>query len=226
MFFSLFSHVLFFCLIQTKRHISHTNPKNLCTFSNQLAILIPTHFPSSFTDSKVSIFSSFDSVMAKIVATVAVVAAAAAAVVVGHHRSKEGCGKWEKVEEILKVFGEECETSIDKLKSVAEAMVVEMHNGLENEGGSMLKMLISFVDNLPSGFFSLLLLPMFQIHSIFYIYVYVFVFGCLCLCMCFFVHFMFMFLDFVYLFNCFVVEEFMNCCSIFENEYLVDFFCS
>ncbi|KEH27216.1 putative hexokinase [Medicago truncatula] len=89
--------------------------------------------------------------MAKIVATVAVVAAAAAAVVVGQQRSKGGCEKWEKVEEILKVFGEECETSIEKLKSVAEAMVVEMHNGLENEGGSMLKMLISFVDNLPSG---------------------------------------------------------------------------
>jgi len=126
--------------------------------------------------------------MAKIVATVAVVAAAAAAVVVGQQRSKEGCGKWEKVEEILKVFGEECETSIEKLKSVAEAMVVEMHNGLENEGGSMLKMLISFVDNLPSGFFSLLLLSQFHmflkfIHFhmfmslllCFFVYVYVYV---------------------------------------------------
>lgn len=208
----MFSHVLFFCLIQTKRHNSHTNPKNLCTFSNQSSFLIPTHFPSSFTDSKISIFSSFDSVMAKIVATVAVVAAAAAAVVVGQQRSKGGCEKWEKVEEILKVFGEECETSIEKLKSVAEAMVVEMHNGLENEGGSMLKMLISFVDNLPSGFFSLLLLPKFQIRSIFYIYVYVFVFACLCLCLCFFVHFMSLFLDFIYLFNCFVIEEVMNFC--------------
>jgi hexokinase len=38
------------------------------------------------------------------------------------------------------------------LKQVADAMGVEMHAGLASEGGSKLKMLISYVDNLPSGY--------------------------------------------------------------------------
>jgi hexokinase len=84
----------------------------------------------------------------------AAAAALAAATVMGHRIN--GSDKWGQAEDIVKVFGEECKTPIEKLKKVAEAMVVEMHAGLASEGGSKLKMLISFVDNLPSGFFSLL----------------------------------------------------------------------
>ncbi|KAF2301137.1 hypothetical protein GH714_020328 [Hevea brasiliensis] len=46
---------------------------------------------------------------------------------------------------------EKCATPIGKLKQVADAMLVEMHAGLASEGGSKLKMLISYVDNLPTG---------------------------------------------------------------------------
>lgn len=52
---------------------------------------------------------------------------------------------------ILKEFEEKCRTPIEKLKQVADAMTVEMHAGLASEGGSKLKMLISYVDNLPTG---------------------------------------------------------------------------
>ncbi|QCD93503.1 hexokinase [Vigna unguiculata] len=41
--------------------------------------------------------------------------------------------------------------AIFPLRQVADAMDVEMHAGLASEGGSKLKMLITFVDNLPSG---------------------------------------------------------------------------
>ncbi|PNX73033.1 hexokinase-1-like protein [Trifolium pratense] len=94
--------------------------------------------------------------MSKVVAigTAAVCAAAAAlaATAVMGHRIK-GSDKWGQSEDIVKVFGEECRTPIENLKKVAEAMVVEMHAGLASEGGSKLKMLISYVDNLPSGKF-------------------------------------------------------------------------
>lgn len=52
---------------------------------------------------------------------------------------------------ILKEFEEKCGTPCSKLKQVADAMTVEMHAGLASEGGSKLKMLISYVDNLPTG---------------------------------------------------------------------------
>lgn len=51
-------------------------------------------------------------------------------------------------------FKEELEeqfaTPIEKLKEVADVMTEEMHAGLESEEGSMLKMLISFVDKFPT----------------------------------------------------------------------------
>lgn len=56
-----------------------------------------------------------------------------------------------KAMEIVKDFEEDCATSYSKLKHVADAMTVEMHAGLASEGGSKLKMLISYVDNLPTG---------------------------------------------------------------------------
>lgn len=52
---------------------------------------------------------------------------------------------------ILNEFEEKCSTPISRLKQVADAMVVEMHAGLASQGGSKLKMLISYVDNLPTG---------------------------------------------------------------------------
>lgn len=48
--------------------------------------------------------------------------------------------------------GRESGPPIEKLKEVADAMVVEMHPGLASENGSRVKMLISYVDNLPTGF--------------------------------------------------------------------------
>ncbi|EHA8588380.1 putative Hexokinase-3 [Cocos nucifera] len=42
-------------------------------------------------------------------------------------------------------------TSIGRLKQVVDAMAVEMHAGLASDGGSKLKMLLTFIDNLPDG---------------------------------------------------------------------------
>lgn len=87
------------------------------------------------------------------VAVVCGVAVAVTAAVVVHRRMKKS-GKWEKAMEIVKEFEEKCATPISKLRQVADAMLVEMHAGLASEGGSKLKMLISYVDNLPTGYFN------------------------------------------------------------------------
>ncbi|KAK4785423.1 hypothetical protein SAY86_002112 [Trapa natans] len=87
---------------------------------------------------------------AVIVAAVAAAAACAAAgVVVGRRvRSRR---KWGRVLRILKEFEEGCDTPVGRLKQVVDAVAVEMHAGLASEGGSKLRMLLTFVDNLPSG---------------------------------------------------------------------------
>ncbi|OMO70961.1 Hexokinase [Corchorus capsularis] len=84
------------------------------------------------------------------VAVVCGVAVAAAAAVVVHRKMKKS-GRWVKAMEIVKEFEEKCGTPIGKLRQVADAMTVEMHAGLASEGGSKLKMLITYVDNLPTG---------------------------------------------------------------------------
>ncbi|CAN8257595.1 unnamed protein product [Cochlearia groenlandica] len=84
-------------------------------------------------------------------ATVVCAAAVCAATVFIVRRRIKSSGKWSRVIEILKVFEEDCATPLSKLRHVADAMTVEMHAGLASEDGSKLKMLISFVDNLPSG---------------------------------------------------------------------------
>ncbi|TYH53433.1 hypothetical protein ES332_D09G100800v1 [Gossypium tomentosum] len=84
------------------------------------------------------------------VAVVCGVAVTAAAAVVIHRKMKKS-GKWVKAMEIVKEFEESCRTPISKLKQVADAMTVEMHAGLASEGGSKLKMLITYVDSLPTG---------------------------------------------------------------------------
>ncbi|CAJ1937064.1 unnamed protein product [Sphenostylis stenocarpa] len=91
--------------------------------------------------------------MGKVAVGAAVVCAAAvcaAAALVVRHRMISS-RKWSRAMAILKEFEEKCGTPIGKLRQVADAMNVEMHAGLASEGGSKLNMLISFVDNLPTG---------------------------------------------------------------------------
>ncbi|XP_050221829.1 hexokinase-3 [Mercurialis annua] len=80
---------------------------------------------------------------------VAVAACAVAGVVVGRRvRSRR---KWRRVVGVLSELEESCETTIGRLRQVVDAMAVEMHAGLASEGGSKLKMLLTFVDHLPTG---------------------------------------------------------------------------
>lgn len=90
-------------------------------------------------------------VVISVVIGAAVCAAAAAAV---RHRVMRS-RKWERVRGIVEDFDEKCGTHVGRLRLVADAMAVEMHGGLVSEGGSLLQMLITFVDNLPTGFVDL-----------------------------------------------------------------------
>ncbi|CAN4086881.1 unnamed protein product [Withania somnifera] len=91
--------------------------------------------------------------MKKATVGAAVIGAAAvcavAALIVNHRMRKSS--KWARAMSILREFEEKCGTPDAKLKQVADAMTVEMHAGLASEGGSKLKMLITYVDNLPTG---------------------------------------------------------------------------
>ncbi|KAA8549820.1 hypothetical protein F0562_001504 [Nyssa sinensis] len=79
----------------------------------------------------------------------AVATCAIAAVMVARRvRSRR---RWGRVVGVLKEFEEACSTSVGRLRQVVDAMAVEMHAGLASEGGSKLKMLLTFVDNLPNG---------------------------------------------------------------------------
>jgi len=90
----------------------------------------------------------------------AATACAVGAVVV--HRYVRKCRRWGRVTEILQELEEKCATPSWKLKRIADAMNVEMHAGLASEGGSKLKMLITYVDKLPTGYYSILfLLPIY-----------------------------------------------------------------
>ncbi|KAG8380029.1 hypothetical protein BUALT_Bualt07G0151000 [Buddleja alternifolia] len=91
--------------------------------------------------------------MGKVAVGAAVIGAAAVvgvAALVVRQRMKSS-GRWARAVAIVKEFEEKCGTHEVKLKQVADAMTVEMHAGLASEGGSKLKMLISYVDNLPTG---------------------------------------------------------------------------
>lgn len=87
---------------------------------------------------------------AVVIITAAAVCAAAAALVVRHRMRSSG--RWARATAIIKELEEKCGTPIGKLRQVADAMAVEMHAGLASEGGSKLKMIISYVDNLPTGY--------------------------------------------------------------------------
>ncbi|KAK8938666.1 Hexokinase-1 [Platanthera zijinensis] len=60
-------------------------------------------------------------------------------------------GRWARAMEIVKDFEEKCATPIDKLRKVADGMTAEMEAGLASDGRSNLKMLLSYVENLPTG---------------------------------------------------------------------------
>ncbi|KAK8959293.1 Hexokinase-1 [Platanthera guangdongensis] len=84
-------------------------------------------------------------------ALVCAATACAVAALIVRHRMKSS-SRWSRAMAILEEFEEKCATPIGKLWNVADAMAVEMHAGLASDGGSKLKMLISFVDNLPTGY--------------------------------------------------------------------------
>ncbi|XP_047945131.1 hexokinase-2 [Salvia hispanica] len=86
-----------------------------------------------------------------VAATVVCTAAVCAAAVLLVRRRMRSSGKWAAAEAVLRELEEKCATPTAKLRRVADAMMVEMHAGLAIEGGSKLKMLISYVDNLPTG---------------------------------------------------------------------------
>ncbi|XP_045814528.1 hexokinase-3-like [Trifolium pratense] len=88
-------------------------------------------------------------VVVGVTVTVAVAACAVAAVIVG--RRVKSRRKWKKVANVLKELEDGCDTSVGRLRQVVDAMAVEMHAGLASEGGSKLKMLLTYVDNLPNG---------------------------------------------------------------------------
>ncbi|OVA11688.1 Hexokinase [Macleaya cordata] len=59
--------------------------------------------------------------------------------------------KWNRMVGVLRELEEGCSTSLGRLRQVVDAMAVEMHAGLASEGGSKLKMLLTFIDHLPDG---------------------------------------------------------------------------
>ncbi|CAH9070581.1 unnamed protein product [Cuscuta europaea] len=79
----------------------------------------------------------------------AVAACVVATVVVGRRVRRRK--KWQKVASVLDELEEACATPVGLLQKVVDAMAVEMHAGLASEGGSKLKMLLTYVDNLPKG---------------------------------------------------------------------------
>ncbi|CAL9130884.1 unnamed protein product [Musa acuminata var. zebrina] len=79
----------------------------------------------------------------------AAVTCAIAAALVG--RRARSWWRWARVVGVVGQFEEDCATPVWKLRQVVDAMVVEMHAGLASDGGSKLKMLLTFVDTLPDG---------------------------------------------------------------------------
>ncbi|KAK2979198.1 hypothetical protein RJ640_024640, partial [Escallonia rubra] len=71
-----------------------------------------------------------------------------AVMVAGRERSRR---RWRRVVRVLEELEEAAATAVGRLRQVVDAMAVEMHAGLASEGGSKLKMLLTFVDNLPNG---------------------------------------------------------------------------
>ncbi|GER40767.1 hexokinase [Striga asiatica] len=72
-----------------------------------------------------------------------------AAVMVGRRvRRRRG---WKRALRVLEELEEGCATPVGRLRQVVDAMAVEMHAGLASEGGSKLKMLLTYICDLPTG---------------------------------------------------------------------------
>ncbi|KAH7686375.1 Hexokinase protein [Dioscorea alata] len=92
--------------------------------------------------------------MGKAVVAAAVVAGAAAvamAALVVRRRMVTSAARWAPVMEIVEEFNKQCAMSATRLNQLANDMAVKMEAGLASDGGSELKMLLSYVDNLPTG---------------------------------------------------------------------------
>ncbi|CAM0885298.1 unnamed protein product [Alopecurus aequalis] len=79
----------------------------------------------------------------------AAAACAIAAVLVARRAGARA--RWRRAVALLREFEDGCATPPARLRQVVDAMVVEMHAGLASDGGSKLKMLLTFVDALPNG---------------------------------------------------------------------------
>ncbi len=85
------------------------------------------------------------------VAIVCAAAACAAAAVAVSYRMRVRSQR-HHARSFLLEFQEACATPVGRLRQVVDAMAVEMHAGLVSEGGSRLKMLPTYVDQLPEGY--------------------------------------------------------------------------
>lgn len=63
-----------------------------------------------------------------------------------------GRSKALSVAPILTKFQKDCDTPLPVLRYVADAMADDMRAGLAIDGGSDLKMILSHVDTLPTGY--------------------------------------------------------------------------
>lgn len=81
---------------------------------------------------------------------VALVTCGVAAMAVGRRARRRK--KWKRVVGVLREMEEGCETRVGRLRQVVDAMAVEMHAGLASEDGSNLKMLLTYLHNLPNGY--------------------------------------------------------------------------
>ncbi|GFS30994.1 hexokinase-like 1 [Actinidia rufa] len=79
----------------------------------------------------------------------AAVACVIAAAVVGRRVRRRRT--WRRAVVVLEELEQGCAAAVGRLRQVVDAMAVEMHAGLASEGGSKLKMLLTFVDSLPHG---------------------------------------------------------------------------
>lgn len=94
----------------------------------------------------------------------AVAACVVATVMVGRRVRRRK--KWRKVLRVLEELEEACATPVGRLRQVVDAMAVEMHAGLASEGGSKLKMLLTYVDKLPNGYILVHLIARIHINAV------------------------------------------------------------
>lgn len=87
----------------------------------------------------------------RVIYTAITVAAMACVVAVLIIRKRSKGIKWGKVKEMFAEIESTCALPMEKLKQISSAMETEMHAGLASDGGSKLKMLLSYVDKLPTG---------------------------------------------------------------------------